>query len=215
MLFLPNGASIAVATMAAAKPVTDLSNALPAVVAAAGHGFPLGAPVLVHSGWSRLDGRVFRVLAPTADAFDLAGVDTTDALRFPAGSGIGSVLGAAAWTQITQILDSSSAGGEQAFFSWQYLEDADSQERQMPTSKSARSFTLTLGDDPSKPWYPVLEAADEAKVTTIVRMLLPSGSAIYYPATVSFDKIPKMTKNQAMALTAVFSMSAAPTRYNA
>ncbi|QHJ01579.1 phage tail protein [Xylophilus rhododendri] len=192
--------------MAAAKAITGISNAAPAVATAPGHGVAAGVPVLLSSGWGRLDGRVVRAGDPDTNTFKLLGIDTTDLLRFPASGGAGSLQAAASWTEITQILDSSSGGGEQQFYNYSYLEDPEGTERQMPTNKSARSFTLTLGDDPAKAWYAALDATDQAKLPTVVRVVLPSGSVIFYVAYVSFDKIPKIAKNQGMSVTAVFAI---------
>ena len=66
MASTPSGSRIAVATeLAAAKPVTAITNAVEAVCTAPAHGLVVGDIVVMNSGWDRFDNRVFRVKAIT------------------------------------------------------------------------------------------------------------------------------------------------------
>ncbi|UXC38286.1 phage tail protein [Cupriavidus gilardii] len=212
---LPNGSIFAIASaLAAATPVTALTNAAPPIATAAGHTLIDGDIVTIASGWTRLDGRIGRVDAAAADNFALEGFDATSTLNYPPGSGAGSVRKINTWTEIRQTLTSTSQGGEQQFYTYSFLEDTGD-DKQIPTTRSARSITLTIADDPTLPQYAVLKEADEDREPRPIRFLLPNGDAIYFMAYVSMSDMPTTTKNEAMAITVTLSLLGKPTRYNA
>ncbi|AZY50994.1 phage tail protein [Bordetella avium] len=212
---LPNGAIFSIAkTYAALMAVTAVTNADPAVVTAAGHGAEDGSIVEMTSGWTALDGRIARVDASAADSLALEGIDTTDTQRYPVGTGVGGVRPIIDWTQISQVMESASQGGEQQFYSYSFFEDTGD-ERQIPTTRSARSITLTIADDDTLPHYPVLKAANDDREPRAIRFQLPNGSVIYFRAYVSFSEMPTTTKNEAMTLQVTLSLTGAPTRYKA
>lgn len=211
---LPNGAVISIAsTMAVAVSITAISNASPAVATAAGHALVDGdVVVLAVPSWPALNGRVVRVIDKADGTFALEGVDTTDTKRFPAGAITGAARKVQTWTAITQVLEANMSGGEQQFYNYQFLEDTGD-ERQIPTIRSARSQTLSIADDDALPHYAVLDAADAERKTRAVWLQMPNGARTYYPAYVSFSKVPTLTKNQAMALSVTLSLDAEPMRY--
>lgn len=212
---LPNGSIFAIAAaMAAVTPVTVLSNANPAEATAAAHTLVDGDIVEIVSGWTRLDGRIGRVDGAAAGTFDLEGYDTTNVGLYPAGAGVGSVRKVSTWQEIKQTLTSTSQGGEQQFYTYSFLEDTGD-DKQIPTTRSARSIALTIADDPSLPQYAVLKAADEDRQPRAIRFRLPNGDAIYFMAYVSMSDMPTTTKNEAMAITVTLSLTGKPTRYNA
>jgi hypothetical protein len=79
------------------------------------------------------------------------GLNTTSTANFPAGSGTGTIREVTAWTQITQILETGTEGGEQQFVTYSFLED--SAEHQIPTVKTPTVFKFTIGDDASLAHY--------------------------------------------------------------
>ena len=209
---LPNGAVISIAsTYEAADTMSALTNADPAVFTATGHGFSEDDIVEVTSGWSRLNGRIMRVAVTDANTGDLEGFDSTDTTKYPSGSGTGSLRKISAWTQITQILESTTSGGEQQFTTYAFLEDDT--ERQIPTTKSAQVITLQVADDQALPHYAVLVSADEARTPVAIRVLLPSGAILLYNAYVTINKTPSLTRNEVMAVQVTLSLSAEATRY--
>lgn len=212
---LPNGAIFSIAkTYAAVAAATEISNANPAVVTAAAHGAADGDVVEMASSWTALDGRVARAINIDTDKLSLEGIDTSDLNRFPAGAGGGSVRRVIDWMQISQVLESAGQGGEQQFYNYSFLEDTGD-ERQIPTTRSARSITLTIADDDTLPQYQVLKAANDDRLPRVIRFRLPSGSAIYFRAYVSFSEMPTTTKNEAMTQQVTLSLTGAPTRYSA
>lgn len=212
---LPNGAVFSIASAySSPKTVSALTNAKPPVATSTAHGLTNADVVEVASGWSNIDGRVARVSGSTTDSLSLEGLDTTDTTKFPAGTGTGTVRKVSTWQQISQVLDSTSSGGQQQFYNYSFLEDSGD-EKQIPTIRSARSIALTIADDDSLPQYTLLAAANEDRLPRAIRFQLPSGSVIYFRAYVAFSEMPTTTKNQAMALTVTLSLTGEPTRYSA
>ena len=211
---LPNGAIMEIASVfSAAVLATAISNAQPAVVQAAGHDLEDGDIIVVTSGWTRLNDRVARVDAALADSFALEGIDTTKTNVYTAGAGVGSVRTVSAWAQIAQITEVATSGGDQQFTTFGFLEDDD--DRQLPTTKSPISMTITVADDPLLPYVPICESADEDKESRVVRLKLPNGSEIYYNAYVSITSTPSLSRNSIMTRTITLSLASRPTRYQA
>ncbi|MCY1388627.1 Phage tail tube protein, TTP [compost metagenome] len=209
---LPNGAVVAVASAyAAAKTITAISNANPAVATSTAHGFTDGDLVEITSGWSRLNSRVVRVANSDTNSFELEGIDTTSTNLYPTGGGAGSAREITTWQQITQVLEFTTSGGEQQFVTYSFLEE--DVEHQIPTVKSASSFQMTIGDDASLPWYALLSAANDDRVPRAVRVTLPSGSLITYCGYITLNKTPTMTKNEIMGLQSTVSLTSEPMRY--
>jgi hypothetical protein len=210
---VPNGSLVYMAGgYGAVKTMTALTNDNPGVATLeASHGVVEGDFIEVTSGWSRLNDKVVRAGTVSTNDVDLEGINTTSTTIFSAGSGTGSVREISSWTQITQILSSSSTGGEQQFLEYQFLE-ADAQVR-IPTVKSAGGLTFTVGDDPSLAGYIALETANDDRLKRAFRIILPSGAIILYNAYVSLNKTPSLTVNEVMACEVTLSFLAEPTRY--
>lgn len=212
---LPNGTTIQIAaTYDADLAVSALSNAKPPVATTTGATLAAGDIVEVTSGWAKLAGRIARVASPTATEFSLDGFDTTDTDQYPAGGGAGSVRKILTWQQISQILDSSQSGGDQQYWNYNFLEDTGD-ERQMPTQRSAKAFTLSIADDPSLAQNAVLQAASDSRTPRALKLAFPDGSFAYWNAYVSFDSSPTLTRNQGMAVSLAITLAAQATRYSA
>jgi hypothetical protein len=179
----------------------------------ASHGIVLNDIFEVTSGWSRANGNVYRASVINTNDISVEGLNTTSTTLFPAGSGVGSVREVTAWTQVTQILELTTSGGEQQFVTYSFLEE--DAEHQIPTVKSPTLVSMTIGDDASLAHYAVLAAADADRAQRVVRILLPSGSIIYFSAYVTLQKTPTLTKNEVMGLRATMSLINEVTRYAA
>lgn len=208
---LPNGSTVDVASsLAASKTITAITNATAPSVSSTAHGLVVGDFIVVTSGWSKLHNRVFKVATSTTDSFTLAGVDTTSTTLFPAGLGAGSFQKVLTWVNVPQITEVSFSGGEQQFINFAFLEDVD--EKQMPTSKSAISMALTVADDPTLAYVPVVEAADIDLKPRPVRLNLVSGSVMAYNAIISITATPTVTRDELMTRVITLSLQARPTR---
>lgn len=209
---LPNGITIALATAyGSALSVTALSNANPGVATSTAHGLSNGDYVVVTSGWAKLNNRVVRVSGVTANTFNLEGYDTSSTTDYPAGSGTGSVQKVTTWTQITQILDCQTSGGDMQFTSYSFLEQDF--ETQLPTQASPQTITLSIADDPSQTGYATLKTAAEARATRASKITFPNNAIALYNGYVGFNETPSMTKNQVMAVQASLSLLSRPVRY--
>ena len=208
---LPNGALVAIASgYSAAVNTTAVSNANPGVVTAA-NTLVAGDFVEITSGWSRLTNKIVRVTAPTVSVFSLEGQDTTSVTTYPAAGGTGSFRRISGWTQLSQILSSSSSGGEQQFLDYQLLE-ADSQTR-IPTVKSAAGLTFSVAEDAALAGYILASTANDDRLPRAVRITLPSGGVILYNAYVSLNKTPSLTVNEIMAVEITLSLRAEVVKY--
>lgn len=209
---LPNGIKIHVATtLEAAKAISGISNQNPAVATSASNGYENGNVILLNSGWNGINESVFRLIDVAAGSFKLEGVDATDLIQFPAGTGGGSARRATGWTEVQQVMESTTEGGEQQYTTFSYLDEDI--ERRLPSTKSAMGVNLSIADDPSLPGYAVLKAASRDRQARVVRITLPGGGFLFYNAIISFNEIPTMTKGSVMACAASLSLQGLPTRY--
>lgn len=209
---LPNGSLVAIAAgYGSPITVTAISNADPGVVSAAAHGLSDGDIIEVTSGWSRLTDKMVRVDSSTTGTFALEGIDTTSTSVYASGGGTGTVREVTSWTQLSQILTSSSQGGEQQFLTYQFLEsDA---EKRIPTFKSAAGVTFSIAYDPDLAGYQLVQTANDDRQQRAVRLTLADGSLIYYNAYISIGTIPTLDVNQLMAVEVTLSLLNEPTRY--
>jgi len=211
---LPNGATFDLAsTYDSPITVATISNANPAVVGAVAHGLSNGAIIELTTGWTPLNGRLFRVAGVTTDTFELEDIDTTDTVRYPAAGGAGTCREITAFVRVSQITDTNTSGGEQQFYQFAFLEDSD--QRQLPTTRSAQAMNLVVADDSTQPFVPVADAIDDSRNVAGLRMNLPGGDIILYNGYATFSKTPTTTRDQLMTRTLSYSLSGQPTRYNA
>lgn len=210
---LPNGSTVDfAATYGADVTITAISNANPAVVSAAGHAYEEGDIVVITSGWVRVTGRAFRVgTATSGTTFTLEGLDTTDTARYPVGTSAGTVKDVATWVGIPQITSATSSGGDQSFYTFGFLEE--SQDRQLPTTKAPSVLTLVVADDPSQPYVPVIERADELQEERVQRLNLVDGSIILYVSVASITMTPSLTRSEIMTRTITLAQQGQIVRY--
>lgn len=209
---LPNGALVAIASgyTAPTATFTSVSNNNPAAVLVT-NTFTTGDYVEVTSGWSRLTQKVVRLSVASGTGFSLEGIDTTLTSIYPALGGVGTARKVSGWTQLSQVLTSSSSGGEQQFLEYQLLE-GDSQKR-IPTVKSAAGLTFSVADDPTLAGYILASAANDDRLPRAVLITLPSGAKLLYNAYISLNKTPSMSVNEIMAVEVTMSLLAEPVRY--
>jgi len=213
---LPNGALVAIASgYGAVKTMSDVSNADPGVATLeSSHDIITGDIMEVTSTWSRLTGKIVKAGLPTgspANDVPLVGIDTTLTTIYPAGGGAGSIREITGWTQLSQILESTSNGGEQQFLTYQFLE-ADAQMR-IPTFKNAAGLSFKIADDPDLAGYILAAVANDDRLPRAVSITLPDSSVLYYNAYISLNKTPSLSINELMAVEVTLSLLAEPVRY--
>lgn len=212
MQFFVNGAKFAISTaLAAAVPITALSNANPAVATGAA---PADGSILVlKSGWPELNDTVARSDNAAGGTFELEGTDTADLVRYPAGEGVGSYAIASSFVSLSQVREFSTNGGEQQYFQYQYIEDQGGRQRQSPTFKNALVLDMVLDYDPDLAWYAALVEADRKREPVVLRETLPNGDVLYFYGLIAFNKVPTQTVNENMTVLASFSLNCDPIRY--
>lgn len=209
---LPNGSTVAIASAyGSAKTVTIATNANPSVLTSSTHGYNDGDYFEFTSGWSKATDRIFRVDNKTTDTIEAEGLNTTDTDKYPAGSGVGSVRSITTFTQLSQITNSSSEGGEQQFLTYQFL-DSDAQKR-IPTTKTPAGISFTIADDPTLPGYLVAKAANDDREARAILVTLSNGAKLLYNAFVSLSVIPSLTVNELMTVQVTLSLLGDPVRY--
>jgi hypothetical protein len=209
---LPNGSTIAIGSaVGSAQATTILTNANPCVATVSAHGYSDGDYVIVVSGWSRINGKVFRVNVLTSSTFQLEGLNTSSTTIYPAGSGLGTVQEVTTFTQITQVLSTSSTGGEQRYLTYQFLE-ADA-EVDIPTVKSGGGFNFEIGDDPDLAGFDALVAANDDRVARAFKVTLANSAILMYLGYVSINKTPTLEVNTLMRLAGSVRFLNEPVRY--
>lgn len=163
------------------------------------------------SGWARLTDRIVRVDDSTSGTFELEGIDTSSTSLFPTGGGVGTCREITGWTQLAQILDSTSEGGEQQYWTGQFLES--DREIRIPTTKSAAGINFQIADDPSLPGYQLAKVANDDREPRAVMITLSNGQKLLYKAYISLSLIPSLTVNEAMTVGVTLSLLGDPVRY--
>lgn len=215
MAQVPTGTTFHIASaFGTAKPTTIVTNAAEAVVTSTAHGFSNGDVVEVQSGWGRLNKRAFEVKSVTTDTFVLAGADTTNVNFFPTGNGIGSVRKVNTFTQIVQVLDVQSSGGDPKTVNYKYIEsDVD---YSINDGFNATSYTLQMdADSIGTPGYVALKNLTDVQTDTIMKVLQRSGARIYQPCTVALNENVQFADGQINRVTASFNGNNRSTRYAA
>jgi len=215
-LSLPTGTKIAIASaVGTAYAVTAATNATETVLTvAAGHGLLVGDYVVVRSGWSLLDYRVARVKTVVTNSVTLEGINTSSTDQYSAGNGTGTVAKITTWTDITQIKKDgglSVSGGEPKYAPSSTLEDPD--DKQIPDGRSVTTFAMTVYDDPSLAWYPIVDAISDANTVSPLRMVFANGSRTLTNGYWSMAKTPVIAAGQVNTLALSFSATCRATRY--
>lgn len=210
---LPNGALVAIASgYGTSKTMSAVSNAAEAVATLeASHGVVEGDFIEVTSGWSRLDSKIVRAGTVSTNDVNLEGINTSSTSVYPAAGGTGSVREITGWTQLSQILESSSTGGEQQFLDYQFLE-ADAAKR-IPTFKAPAGLTFRVADDPTLAGYVLAKTANDDREPRAVRVTLPNGAILLYNAYISLAPSPSLTVNEVMSVEVTLSLLNEPVRY--
>lgn len=209
---LPNNIAFAIATVfAAAVNVTAATNATEAVCTAT-NTFAAGDFVEYTGGWSKANGRVFRLKAVTGTSLTLEGLDSTDTSLFPVGAGIGSVRKVTTWVPVTGVVSAEVSGGDGKTVEVALL-DSD-MPVMLPDGFTATTVTVTIADDKSLPHHAALKTVSDGMKLTCLRGLLPvGGGVLLYAGYCSFNESPSLAKGSVMATKAIFSLQNKVVRY--
>ena len=208
---LPNNLAFAIASLFATSiSVTAATNATEAVLTAT-NTLAIGDYIEYTGGWSKANGRVFRVKTVTGTAITVEGLDTSDTSLFPAGAGIGSVRKITTWVPIVGVTAADVSGGEGKTVEVQLL-DSDTPVM-LPDGFSATSVALTIADDKTLPHHAALKAISDGVKLTCLKAVMPGGDVLLYAGYCSFNPSPTLSKGNVMAVKATFSLQNKPVRY--
>ena len=208
---LPNNLAFAIATVfATAVSITAATNAAETVCTAT-NTLAAGDFVEYTGGWSKANGRVFRVKSPTASNFVLEGLDTTDVTLFPAGSGVGSVRKITTWVPITGVSACDVSGGEGKTVEVPLLDN--DMPVLLPDGFSGTSVAMTLIDEKSAPHHAALKSISDGVKVTCLRGIFPGGDVLLYSGYCSFNESPSLAKGSVMSVKATFSLQNKVVRY--
>ncbi|APG04956.1 phage tail protein [Luteibacter rhizovicinus DSM 16549] len=206
-LKFPNGAVFGISTaIAVAIAATAVSNANPAVATVPTGSIDEGDVLVLLSDWVDANNTAVEAGAVTVGASDtvkLLGFDSTDVSAFEAGKANARLAVASGFVDFSQQGDVSTSGGDQQFWTGQFLEAA--RQISVPTVKNAKVFTIPLFFDPKLPWYAAAKSADRKREPLVLRCKLPDGDVIYRYGYLSFDADPTTAANTPMGNTATFT----------
>lgn len=205
--FFPEGSKIYFSPLsgfAAAKTLTAVSNATPAVATSVAHGYADNDEVLVTSGWEDATDTVYRLDQLTADTFSLLGLDATNTNFFSAGAGTGTAQKISAWTEIPQILNISTQGGDARFTTVSPL--AKRNDINVPTGFNAMSIQLTMGHDPSLAAYQTMVGIARTLAKVAFKMTITGGGTGYGFGYLNVSELPQLNRNQANQVQASFTL---------
>lgn len=190
-----------------------MTNASEAVVTSAAHGYSNGDIVEMTSGWGRLNRRVFRIKSVATDTFALEGADTTNTTFFPVGTGVGSVRKITTFTQITNVMNPQSSGGEPKTIAYKFVESEV--EYSINDGFSATSYTLELdADSIGSAGYTALKTLTDVQTDTVMKMVSRSGALILVPCTVALNESVRLQDGQINRVSAAFNGNNRLTRYS-
>ena len=191
-------------TFAAAKTVTGISNANPAVATSTGHGYVDGDEILLTSGWEDATDAVYRVDQLTVDTFKIEGLNTTNPNFYPAGSGVGTTQKIGTWVEIPQVLGISTSGGDARFTTVAPLSKRN--DINIPTGFNAMSISITLGHDPSNANYQQMLDISRTLEKVAFKMVLSGGAVGYGYGYMSVSEAPQLNRNQANQVNAAITL---------
>lgn len=211
---LPEGSSQQFSnTLAAAKTITAITNANPAVATCTAHGYTTGDEIKLSSGWEDANDSVYKIESVDANSFKILGLDSTNTSFFPAGSGGGSAEKLSAWTAIPQVLTISASGGDARFTDVNPL--AKRNGIRIPTGFNATSVTLSLGFDATTPAYKTMVDISRSLSKVAFKQVLSGGSVQYGWGYLNVSEFPKLNNNQVNTVDAALTFLGRTMSYDA
>ena len=211
---LPEGSSQQFSnTLAAAKTITAITNANPAVATCTAHGYTTGDEIMLSSGWEDANDSVYKIESVDSNSFKILGLDSTNTSFFPAGSGGGSAQKLSSWTAIPQVLTISASGGDARFTDVNPL--AKRNGIRIPTGFNATSVTLSLGFDATTPAYKTMVGISRSLSKVAFKQVLSGGSVQYGWGYLTVSEFPKLNNKQVNTVDAAMTFLGRTMSYDA
>lgn len=156
--------------LAAAKTITAITKASPAVATSTAHGYTNGQEIkLTINGMVQLDGRVLRVANVTATTFDLEGVDSTLFDTFTSGTAELVTFG----TSYNVFTEVNGSGGDFSFIDTTTIHGTV--KSQVPGVANPITFTFGALWDPADAGLVAAKVASDSKAQRCFKITWPSG----------------------------------------
>lgn len=191
-------------TLAAAKAVTIVSNANPALATAIAHGYVDSDEALFTSGWEDATDTIFRVDQQSVDTVLITGLDSSNTNWYAAGAGIGTMQKLSGWTEIPQVLNISADGGGPRFTNVEPL--AKRNAIAVPTGFDPMRVTLTLGHDASLAAYQTMVGITRTLNKVGFKIVVTGGAVGYGYGYLATSEMPNMTRGQANSVQASIAL---------
>jgi len=201
----PEGSKIYFSTtFDAAKSITALSNADPALATSAAHGYVDSDEILLTSGWEDATDSVYQVDQQDVNTFNVLGLVSTDTNFYAAGSGTGTAQKISGWVEIPQVLTIASNGGDPRYTTISPL--AKRNAINVPTGFNPTNITLTLGHDPSNANFKTMLSVSRALTKCAFKMVLGGGGSTYGYGYLAVSEMPSLNVGQANQVTAAMTL---------
>lgn len=182
-------------TLAAAKTVTAVTNASPAVATSVSHGYVDQDPLLFASGWQDASSTVFEADQLTVDTFSLVGLNASDTNVYAAGSGGGTTQKISTWVEIPQILTAGTNGGGIKYGNIDPL--GSRQATKQPIGFEAIGVDIKIGYDPTNATIQAMQAITRVFGKVALKLVLPGGGRVYGYGNLACSEFPEIGSKDA------------------
>ena len=195
--------------IAAAKTITAITKANPAVASSDAHGYSNGDIVYLSIvGMHQLNEKVIRVANVAAGTFEIEGVDSTNFETFASGTAEKLTMG----TSITSATTINASGGEFDFIDTTVIHA--NAKTQIPGLPSAISFSMDHIWDATDTAQVAMKAASDVQARRAFKFQFGTGGKIlYFAGYVGFTGLPGGQAQGLVSTKAVVTMNGTPTYY--
>lgn len=177
-------------TLAAAKTLTLVTNASPAVATSVTHGYTDADPVLYSSAWADANDTVFEVDQLTVDTFSFLGLNALDTGVYPVGSGVGTTQKLSGWVEVPQILSLSATGGGVKYGTVSPL--GSRQDTKQPIGFDAAGLDIKIGYDPTNVIITGMQTLTRVFGKVAIKLLIPGGGRVYGYGNIACNEFPEI-----------------------
>lgn len=194
--------------LGAAKTITAITKANPGVASSTAHGFLAGEYVLINAlGMTELNGRIFRVINPAANTFEIEAEDTTLYTTFVSGTAQLITFG----INMTTATGLSASGGDFEFIDTTTIHD--SVRSQIPGLASASSYNFeNLWDVADAALLELKEASDNRGQRAIL-FQFSNGQKVVFTGYVGATLLPGGSAQNLVTTPVVITMYGRPKTY--
>lgn len=206
-------ANVAVAmqsALAAAKTITAITKANPAVISSTSHGYANGNYVLLSiQGMYQMDNKVVRVANQTANTFEAEGVDSTLFDTFSTGSAYLITFG----TTLSSATSMAATGGDFDFIDTTTIHQ--NVKTQIPGLANPLNYTFDNLWDITDAAQLAMKAATDAQSTRCFRFTFGTGGPIMlFSGYVGYTGAPTGNAQDKVTASAVITAFGTPTYYS-